>query len=48
MEQELVTKIETAAIPAELKFALTDLAQKLDALSPLLLAQARRRARYFF
>jgi len=48
MEQELVTKIETAEIPAELKRALTNLAQKLDVLSPLLPAQPRRRARYFF
>ena len=48
MEQELVNKIETTEIPAELKRALTNLAQHLDAVSPLLPPGPRRRARYFF
>lgn len=43
MEQELVTKIETADIPAELKHALTDLGQNLDALLPVVPIPLKRR-----
>lgn len=48
MEQELVTKIESADIPVDLKHALTDLGQSVDALALLLPAGPERRIRYFF
>ena len=48
MEQDLVTKIKAAEIPAELKLALNNLAQNVDALAPLLPPGPSRRVRYFF
>ena len=48
MEQELLTKIETADIPAELKRALIDLGQSLDALLPVVSIPLKRRAPYLF
>ncbi|MBM3127217.1 MAG: GNAT family N-acetyltransferase [Chloroflexi bacterium] len=47
MEPELATKIENADLPAELKTALTDLAQSVDVLAPQLPAGPSRRIRYF-
>ncbi len=48
MEQELITKIETADISAELKHALIDLGQSLDALLPVVSIPLKRRAPYLF
>jgi len=47
MEQDLVTKIEIAEIPSELKIALATLGQNMDALSPQLPGGLDRRMRYF-
>lgn len=46
MEQDIASKIDNADIPAELKFSLNELAEKLEALLPVLSAQQRRRMRY--
>ena len=48
METDLVTKIENAEIPPELKIALTALGQNVDALLPRLPMGPSRRVRYFF
>ena len=48
MEPELVTKIESADIPVELKHALTDLGQNLDALLPIVSIPLKRRIPYLF
>jgi diamine N-acetyltransferase len=48
MEEQLVAKIETADIRAELKLALANLAQSIEALVPALSAGTRRRVRYRF
>ena len=48
MEQELLTKIDTADITAELKRALIDLGQHLDALLPMVSIPLKRRVPYLF
>jgi len=48
VDQELVTKIETADIPAELKRAITELGQNLDALLPVASIPLKRRIPFLF